>query len=133
MDLIIIIVLGVITFLFFKYHPMVKKGYSPFNKNENTTKLNAMTIHDIPNRYIPGVETKENIYYVDPEEGDANGNVVCADKQSGMILSNNYFAACDLENNIERNKITKVYPDFQEGYKAMKEGIERDNANSLYS
>ena len=43
-------------------------------------------------RFYKAMITSEFVFYADYQEGDDNGNVVMFDKESGDLISDNYFA-----------------------------------------
>lgn len=58
-------------------------------------KLNRQITHR-GRRFYKAMVTNEFVYYVDYSESDDNANVVMIDLDSGEIISDNYFANCDM-------------------------------------
>ena len=43
-------------------------------------------------RFYKAMETNDFVFYADYQEGDDNGNVVMFDRETGELISDNYFA-----------------------------------------
>ena len=91
-----------------------KKGgkvyeYPPKKINLDKTKKITTHIGD----FNLGLITKDFVYFVNPEEGDDNGNTIMYNKK-GELLSDNYFASNDLFETLENESIFEfIHPDIQ--------------------
>jgi len=54
-------------------------------------KFNRQIIHR-GRRFYKAMVTKDFVFYADYQEGDDNGNVVMLDRETGKLVSDNYFA-----------------------------------------
>jgi hypothetical protein len=69
----------------------------------NAIKVNEIT--NILGVYYRAAETPEFVYFCNYEESDDNGNVIMF-RQSGELVSNNYFANVGLTQDIVEDRIT---------------------------
>ena len=59
-------------------------------------------------RFYKAMVTKEFVYYVDYSESDDNANVVMIDLDSGEIISDNYFANCDMFSRMRKHDFIEM-------------------------
>ena len=59
--------------------------------------------------YYRAMETVDHVYYVNYQEGDENGCVVIFDR-ANKVVSDNYFAYCDMFNVIEEKSYIWISP-----------------------
>ena len=70
-------------------------------------KLNRQITHR-GRRFYKAMVTKEFVYYVDYSESDDNANVVMIDLDSGEIISDNYFANCDMFSRMRKHDFIEM-------------------------
>ena len=59
-------------------------------------------------RFYKAMVTNEFVYYVDYSESDDNANVVMIDLDSGEIISDNYFANCDMFSRMRKHDFIEM-------------------------
>jgi hypothetical protein len=87
------------------------KVYDYAPKKINLAKTKKITTHI--GDFNLGLITKDFVYFVNPEEGDENGNTIMYNKK-GELLSDNYFANNDLFETLEsQSKFEFIHPDLE--------------------
>jgi hypothetical protein len=87
------------------------KVYDYAPKKINLAKTKKITTHI--GDFNLGLITKDFVYFVNPDEGDENGNTIMYNKK-GELLSDNYFASNDLFETLENQSTFEfIHPDLE--------------------